>query len=258
MSRRRPLLFTAVSAGLLLATGCQLRTTLQVDVEEDGSGTVEVAVGLDDDAVARLPDLDGDGRSTTADLGRLVRVDDLEATGWDVTEPATGDADLTWITATKPFGTPEEAGAVLAELTGDDGALTGLRVERDTPFGRTTFGFEGTADLSGGLEAFGDEGLAAALEGEVLGADQAAIEQELGQPLSEVFTLEVSAGLPGSVDGNGTDGDPSAWVTRPGDAPIDMEADSTVYDGGALVLAALAIVCGLAVVALVAKRLIRR
>jgi len=237
---------------VLTATACQVRTTVAVDVAKDGSGTVMVAVGLDADALGRVPDLNDDGRSTTADLTGLVRTDDLAAAGWHVTGPA-GSADdgFVWIRATKPFGTPEEAGQVLAEVAGRDGPLRDLRVDRHDSFGRTRFTFAGTADLSGGLEAFGDEGLAAALEGEVLGQDPSAIEAELGQPLSEMFSLEVSADLPG-------DSKAAAWTPELGGEPVDLAATGTVRDWWVLALTAVAVACGLALVAVVAVGLIRR
>ena len=240
----------------LVATACQVRATVAVDVAEDGSGTVEVAVGLDAEAVARLPDLDDDGLSGVTDLAALVRTDDLAAAGWELGQPSTadsrGDGGFVWIRATKPFGTPEEAGRVLAEITGAGGALRDLRVERDYGFGRTRFTFEGTADLSGGLEAFGDEGLAAALDGEALGQDAAAIEAELGQPLAEMFSLEVSADVPGSGSSSGT------WSPVLGDEPVDMEASGTVRDWPVLGVAAGAALCALALVVLLLVRLLRR
>jgi uncharacterized protein len=237
---------------VLTATACQVRTTVAVDVAKDGSGTVTVAVGLDADALGRVPDLNDDGRSTTADLTGLVRTDDLAAAGWHVTGPA-GSADdgFVWIRATKPFGTPEEAGQVLAEVAGREGPLRDLRVDRHDSFGRTRFTFAGTADLSGGLEAFGDQGLAAALEGEVLGQEPRAIEAELGQPLSEMFSLEVSADLPG-------DSKAAAWTPELGGEPVDLAATGTVRDWWVLALTAVAVACGLALVAVVAVGLIRR
>jgi uncharacterized protein len=237
----------------LTATACQVRTTVAVDVAEDGSGTVEVAVGLDADAVGRLPEVDDDGRSTVADLAGLVRTDDLAAAGWHVSGPAASpaaDDGLVWIRVTKPFGTPEEAGRVLAEVTGTDGPLRDLRVDRDDGFGRTQFTFKGTADLSGGLEAFGDTRLAAALDGEALGQDAAAIEKELGRPLSKMFTLEISADLPGGSK-------PAAWTPELGGEPVEMATTSTVRDWWVLALAAVAVGCGLALVAVVAVGLLR-
>ena len=237
----------------LTATACQVRTTVAVDVAKDGSGTVEVAVGLDAAAVERLPDLDDDGRSTVTDLALLVRTDDLAAAGWQVSEPAadsSADDGLVWVRATKRFGTPEEAGRVLGQVAGTDGPLRDLRIDRHDSFGRTRFTFEGTADLSGGLEAFGDEGLASALDGEVLGQDAAAIEEELGRPLADMFSLEISADLPGgSAD--------AAWAPVLGGEPVEMAAAGTVRDWPVLVLAAMAVACGLALAAVGAVGLLR-
>jgi predicted enzyme related to lactoylglutathione lyase len=238
----------------LTATACQVRTTVAVDVADDGSGTVEVAVGLDAEAVGRLPDLDDDGRSTAADLAGLVRTDDLAAAGWHLSDPAadpSADDGAVWIRATKPFGTPEEAGRVLGEITGTDGPLRDLRVDRDDSFGRTRFTFEGAADLSGGLEAFGDEGLAAALDGEVLGEDAAAVEEELGRPLADMFTLEISADLPG-------DSTAVVWAPVLGGPPVEMAATGTVRDWWVLGLAALAVACGVGLVVLLLVQVLRR
>ena len=223
---------------------------MTVDVADDGSGTVDVAVGFDADAVGRLPDLDDDGLSTVTDLAALVRRVDLVAAGWEVADPAAGDGDMTWIRATKPFGTPEEADRILTELAGPDGALRDLHVSRAPGFGRTSYGFRGTVDLSRGLEAFGDERLAAALDGQVLGQDTAEIEQELDQPLADVFMFEVAAHLPG--------GAASTWSPRLGDGPLAMEADSTVYDEPVLALTAVAVAAAVALIGVVGARLVRR
>ena len=240
-------LLPAVLAVLLVAA-CEVRTTVTVQVREDGSGVVEVAGGLDEDALARLPDLDDDGVSDAADLAALVRTDDLEAAGWSVASPDTDGEGRTWIRITRPFGTPAEADAILVELTGPAGALRELHLSREHSFGRTRYEFSGTADLSAGLEAFGDEGLAAALEGEPLGEDAAAIEARIGRPLADAVRLSVTASLPG--------GD-TTWSPRLGDPPVAMEADSTVVDTGVLVLVAVAAACLVAVVVLLATRALR-
>jgi hypothetical protein len=233
---------------VVVASACEVRTTVTVDVADDGSGTVEVAVDLDAEAVAQLPDLDGDGVSDAADLAALVRDDDLVAAGWTVEGPDTGDDGGVRLQANRTFGTPGEADRVLAELTGSSGALRDLGVTRSESFGRTRYRFEGTADLSGGLEAFGDEGLAAALEGEALGEDAAAIEERIGRPLADTFTLEVTARLPGGS---------TSWSPRLGDAPLDMRSDSTRYDWPVLGLAFVAVVCLGALVAVLVLRVVR-
>jgi hypothetical protein len=244
----------------LLGTSCQVRTNVTVHVADDGSGTVEVAVALDADAVRRLPDRDDDGKSTAKDLEALVRTDDLAAAGWRVTGPVAGDR-FTWISVTKPFGTPAEATEVLAEITGPDGPLHGWHVERQAGFGRTRYRFEGTADLSGGLEAFGDKGLSSALDGEVLGENSATLEKQLGKPLADVFRVRISADLPGDVSARGgrsLPGDRAAsWTPRLGDPALAMNAESTVYDWRVLGLAAMAVLAAGACAAVLVVRLVR-
>jgi hypothetical protein len=236
----------AVVLLVLLVAGCQVRTEVDITVEDDGSGKVEVGVGLDAEAVAELPDLDRNGVSDAADLGVLVRTDDLRATGWDIGAPSADSDGYTWIRATKPFGTPEEAAAVLNELTGANGPLRDWSLSREHSFGKTTYDFAGTADLSGGIEAFGDEDLAAALDGEPLGEDATAIEQRYGAPLSDMLTLKIRASLPGSST--------KTWSPTLNGAPVTLKADSTVYNTPVLALAATA---ALAVVALIAVATIR-
>jgi hypothetical protein len=214
---------------------------------EDGSGTVTVGVALDDEALAQVPDVDDDGTSGPADLAALVRTEDLVAAGWTVGDPVSGEGE-TALRVSRPFGTPAEAEQILDELTGPAGALRDLAVTRSPSFGRTELGFTGTVDLSGGIEAFGDEGLAAALDGEALGEDAAAIEARLGQPLADAVTVEVTADLGGEAQ---------AWAPRLGDPAVDMEADRTVYDVPVLALAAVAALAALALLVLLAMRLVR-
>lgn len=228
----RRLRLVSVAALVLLTTACEVRTRVEVTVDEDGSGTVAVAVGLDREALAQVPDLDGSGTSDVADLAALVRTEDLEAAGWEVVEPDEAGSDTTWIRVTKPFGTPEEANAILAEVTGPDGPLRDLRLSRSTGFASTELTFSGTADLSGGLEAFGDSGLAQALDGEPLGEDAAQIEQRIGQPIAEALRLDVIVDLPGGLDANTDDraGGAARWSPRLGDGAEQLSATGSVRD----------------------------
>jgi hypothetical protein len=237
--------------GLLAAVvlaGCEVRTEVNVHLEEDGSGTVEVAVGLDQEALAELPDLDQSGVGDPADLTHMVRTEDLQATGWEVSSPETDDDGFTWVRATKPFGTPEEAVQVLSELTGPQGQLRDWEVERQRSFGRTRFRVAGTVDLSGGLEAFGDAGLASALDGEPLGEDVSVIEQRFGQPLSELMTLDVTVIVPGAS---------RTWSPALGEEATPIAAESTEYDWPVLLLVALAAACFVGLVALLVVRAVR-
>jgi hypothetical protein len=238
--------FPLLASTCLLVAGCHVTTVVNVQVDDDGSGTVDVAVGLDPDAIDSLPDLDESGSSDDGDLRQLVPTDDLAAAGWEITGPQ-AEGDRLVLRARKPFGTPGEATDVLAELTGTDGPLRNLQVERDTAPGVEHFRFSGVADLSGGLEDFGDEGLAAALEGAPLGEDPAAIEQRFGQPVAEMFALDIRVALPG--------GHEDTWSPTLGGPPVEMATETTLYDITVLALAAVSALC---LVALVTLLLIRR
>jgi hypothetical protein len=229
-----------LAALVLMASACEVRTRVQVTVEEDGSGVVEVAVGLDREALAQVPDLDGNGTSDVTDLVALVRTEDLEAAGWRVSEPDAAGSDMTWIRVSKPFGTPAEANAVLAEVSGPSGPLRDMRLSRSTGFASTKLSFTGTADLSGGLEAFGDSGLAQALDGEPLGEDAAQIEQRLGEPLTDAFHLDVVVDLRGEE---------SHWSPRLGSPAERLSASSSVRDWPVLLLTVFAVLCIVAAVA---------
>ena len=76
----------------VVLSACQMQATVDVDVQEDGSGTVRVGVSLDDEAAALAPD-----------LREELRTDDLVEAGWTVAEPASEDDGLLWIRAEKAF-----------------------------------------------------------------------------------------------------------------------------------------------------------
>lgn len=148
---------------------------------------VEVALTLDPDAAARVPDL----------ADQLV-VDDLVVAGWDVRGPAVEEDGRTVVRARKPFRTVEQASEVLAELTGAEGPVRGLRVERATERLETTYTLSGTLDLEGGIEAFSDLALEQRLDGTRFGLPTPELEASIGRPLGEAVGISVIAELPGS------------------------------------------------------------
>lgn len=213
-SARRRMLVLAVAA-VVLATGCRSEVLVRLDVAEDGSGTVQVGVGLDEEALARIPD-----------LAAQLRVDDLEQAGWDVADPVEEDG-FTWVRATKPFATPEEASAVLAEVTGAAGPVRDFTLTRERSLARTELGLRGTVDLSGGLEAFSDPDLAARLDGLPFGRE---LEELLGgTPQDEAVRFTVYVGMPGAVTSNAPEEAPGAalWHPRLGGEPVALEASSS-------------------------------
>jgi hypothetical protein len=232
----------AAVALVLAVAGCRLDVNVGFDVEDDGSGVVRVAVGLDEDAARRVPD-----------LADQLEVQDLIDAGWTVTGPALEGDGRTWIRASKPFGTPDEAGAVLAELSGEEGPFRDFRIERDRSFLAETWRFSGTVDLTADLEGFSDDALRERLDGTSFGVDAEELERRAGDALDRVFRFRVAAELPGSVSSNApVDVQGGAvWTPTLGEQ-VTLAADGRVVDSarviwltiGALLAVATGIVLG--------------
>ncbi len=180
----------ALAAVTLVAVlaGCELRTEINLDVAEDGSGTVEVGAGVDDDALERRPTLLDD-----------LALDDLLATGWTATAPTREADGLTWVRLRHEFATPAEVGPLIDEIAGEDGPFRDFALTRDDGFAETTYSFSGTVDFGSGVAGLTDDPQVA----EALEADPAElIEAEIGQALDEVLRVQVGVRLPGDVTSN--------------------------------------------------------
>ena len=228
-----------VVGALLWFSACQVSADLTLTVDEGGSGTVAVSVGLDDEALERL----GDPENPFA-------VDDLAAAGWAVSPVMRDDDGLNQVVVTKSFGSLGEGEAVLAEVVGDTGVFDAVSLTRTDSFTTTTYEFDVVVDLSGGLAAFSDPELAEALDGEPVGESIDAIEERFGAPVSELFSFEVSIALPG---GETTTVNPAL-----GDEPTTISATGEITDRTPLVWLAIAGASVFAALALLAWRLVRR
>ena len=231
-----------VAAVVVLGGACRVHTNISVDVKENGSGTVTVEIGLDDDALKKAPNLE-----------QTLRVQDLTAHGWTVTGPVKEDDGFTYVTATKPFANPDEVIGIFREISGDKGPFRNFTLSRNRTFARTKFHFSGTVDFTAGLEAFSDSQLAQELDGKPIGEDIKAIEQRINESLDKVFEFQVRVRMPGGVTSNAptqaTNG--AVWQPRLSQGgPVTLEASSTSTRWGTIVGAlALAVgVLGLVVV----------
>lgn len=132
----------------MAGAGCRLDVDVTVDVEEDGSGTIAVVATADAELLAQAP-------GAVEDL----RFDDALAAGWTVEGPSPTDDGGATVGLTKPFRTPEEATAILAELNGPGGPLHDLVLRQDREYARVTTSLDGMVRLDGGMEAFADQAL---------------------------------------------------------------------------------------------------
>jgi hypothetical protein len=176
---RHPVLLVVVT--VLLLAGCRLDVGVDIAMLADGSGTVTVTATADAAFAAAAP-------SAFAD----VRLDDIRAAGWTVSELAKGTDGSLALTLTKPFRSAAEATAILGELNGPDGPLRTLTVGLDQSFAVVASSLTGSVQLSGGLGAFSDAALAQAL-----GAPPLA--NLVTQPIDQVMGLTITARFPGRV-----------------------------------------------------------
>ena len=228
--RRLALLLLVVVLG-----GCRLELDVNVEVFEDGGGAVEVVVAVDRDGIERIG----------GDLGAVLAIDDLEGAGWTVSGPDDEADGFTRVRFRKAFDDPEEAAAIFEEIAGDDGPFQDFAIRRESSFARTEWGFTGRVDFSSGLEAFGDEELAAELDGEPLGQTVEEIEEQLGEALSRIIQVRVGVRLPGEVTSNATTkaGNGAVWQVGFGDGTVDMEATGEEGRTASLVGVGIAAAC---------------
>lgn len=188
-SRRLPIwLRGLVVVGVLaLLVGCQVDLHVDLQVNEDGSGSVTVGAGFDEAALARVGNLD-----------QQLRTSDLEAAGWVVTAPSQ-EGDRTWIRASKSFATPAEGEVVMAEVTGPAGPFRDFAISVDDGTFGTDYSVQGTVDLTGGPQAFGDDELRALLGGDAYGGTLTSLEQAEGRPVAEMVDFQVTVRMPGET-----------------------------------------------------------
>ncbi len=239
-----------VLVGVLLLGGCRLQLDVNVAVEEDGSGSVEVVVGVDRDGIERIG----------GDLDAVLAIDDLADAGWTVDGPELEDDGFTRVRFRRSFANPEAAAGIFNEVAGEDGPFQGFAVTRDSSFARTEWGFSGRVDFSGGIEAFGDEALAAELDGEPLGQTVEEIEEQLGEALSRIIQVRVGVRLPGDVSSNATTkaGNGELWQVGFGEGTIDMEANGEEQRTASLVGIGVAVECLVVLLLYVLVRLAMR
>lgn len=182
---RRRFLAIVVLFGCGLLTACQVHTTVDVEVNHDGSGSLTVGVGFDEAALDEL-----------GDPGDALYLDDLEAAGWEIEGPEVDEDGITWLWGSRSFGSIEELALVLAEVSGAEGPLRDPELDVQDGDEETTYRFTATVDLSEGLEAFGDPELAEELPGEFGGIVDAVEEQE-GRPVEEMFDISLTWSLAG-------------------------------------------------------------
>ena len=112
---------------------------MDIDVAENGSGTVTVGVSLDRAAADAL-----------GDLVNQIDLEDLALAGWSVSGPAREADNLLWVRATKPFGNAEELPSILAEIAGP-GVFQDVDLRQRSEFAEQTWELAGEVDPAAAL-----------------------------------------------------------------------------------------------------------
>ncbi len=227
----------ALTALIVLCAACRTEVTVDVAIENDGSGTVTVEVVMDAEVAAGLEDIGGDAS---------LPLEDLAQAGWQVTPPSVGPEGATTVVASKDFGDTQQFAEVMAELTGDDGVFRAFELERVQTFGRIDYRLDGVIDPTGGFDSFGDDDLEARL-GRSLGNIAISPPYE-ATPEDVIITL--TAQLPGELQEEGSNGEMAdgeagssgRWqVDLAGSQPIDVAFQSARRSTAAQVLRGVAI-----------------
>ncbi|HAZ35627.1 MAG TPA: hypothetical protein DCY69_02725, partial [Acidimicrobiaceae bacterium] len=201
-----------LAALVVVSSACRVEATVTVEVSEDGSGTVAVAVELDAAAVDALGGFDD-----------RVRVDDLEAAGWDVVGPTTDGWGVGRMSAAKRFDSPGRLAGVLAEVAGPT-AFRDVSLVRERSFARTTWRLTGIVDVSEGLDLLADPALSEVLDGLPFARTEAELALLVGCgetpcDVADSFSLVLVATMPTTRidDGSGAEGMVDRWTVTLGD-----------------------------------------
>ncbi|MDQ2649078.1 MAG: hypothetical protein M3Z03_05955 [Actinomycetota bacterium] len=195
---------------LLACASCRMELDVDVTMQRDGSGTVAVLLTVDPDALERVG----------GDLAGVIDLAGFRADGWRVEGPSEDEAGETTLRLTQAFADPAAGEAVLASLTGEDGPLTGFRLDRESGLWQDRWTFQGQADFSRGA------GSAAST------IDDDAVQQladQLGQSLDRLIQVRVRVRLPGEVSSNATTQaeNGAVWAIGLDDGPVELAAEGT-------------------------------
>ena len=175
----------------LLVASCKVESSVSVNVEDDGTGSVEVSVELDDEA-SRL----------IGDIERQLRTEDLVSSGWKVSLPENlKEKSKIVVSASKAFTTVDSLVSVLEEIAGPS-VFSEITLLSEKSFAKKLWTIEGKIDLSEGLTLFSDPALDEVLGGNLFGRSLEDLSflsgcDDICDP-ADSFLMNFSVSLPGT------------------------------------------------------------
>ncbi|MEI7882816.1 MAG: hypothetical protein WCI32_04670, partial [Actinomycetota bacterium] len=110
--------FVAIATCALL-TSCRVDSVVTLDVDPNGSGILAIVTTADAEVVAKYPN-----------LATELSFDDAKAAGWSVSDVATTPEGALQVRVAHSFVNPEEATALLGQLSSEFGPFKGLALTR--------------------------------------------------------------------------------------------------------------------------------
>ena len=204
----------------LLVASCKVESSVSVNVEDDGTGSVEVSVELDDEA-SRL----------IGDIERQLRTEDLVSSGWKVSLPENlKEKSKIVVSASKAFTTVDSLVSVLEEIAGPS-VFSEISLLSEKSFAKKLWTIEGKIDLSEGLALFSDPALDEVLGGNLFGRSLEDLSflsgcDDICDP-ADSFLMNFSVSLPGTKE-NGLNN--NVWTVPLGDRTSTPFSSSSTVD----------------------------
>lgn len=229
----------------LLASACRIDATVEIAVDDDGSGVVTVLVEADAETLARIPDAPAS-----------LALGDLEDAGWTIDESDSDAGGGLRVTASKPFANADDLDDVLAEVAGPEVIFQNIDLSTDHSFDRiglgpatTRYELTGTVDPTPDIAEFADDLLPAGIDLD----DRAGL---LGDVDDLNLTVRVRLPDSESTESGEIDGESVIWEASYGDAPLAIDAASNVDDILPRVWAVVALLAGLLFLGLMLSQLV--
>ena len=204
---------------LFLIAACKVESSVSVNVEDDGTGSVEVSVGLDNEA-SRL----------IGDIEKQLRTEDLVSSGWKVSL-SEGQEEKTKIvvSASKNFTNVDSLVSVLEEIAGPT-VFSEISLVSEKSFAKKLWIIEGKINLSDGLALFSDPALDEVLGGKFFGRNLEDLSFLSGCDAicdpADSFLMNFSVSLPG----DDTELNNAVWTVPLGDPTSTPFSSSSTID----------------------------
>ena len=184
-ARSRIVRALVVVATCAVLTSCRVDSVVTLDVEPDGSGTLAIVTTADAEVVSKYPN-----------LATELSFDDAKAAGWSVSDVATTPEGAMQVRVAHHFANPEEATALLGQLSSEFGPFKGLALTRSGKDTDSTWNLVGQLQVNDGLNAFADPQLLTTIGATPFQATLTNAGLDIGQAVGVTFNLK----LPGKVE----------------------------------------------------------